>query len=124
MTADRLCVGVETEENALVDQGVLLLCVRTLLNLGTSWTDDRLDLRAVNDAGYIWVRNLGGGQPAQQGPSARCTVAMRYGHIQVVLLVYRCLVKGAEDLIEEGEGAFGVNDEATDVAAGSELEKV
>lgn len=105
VSADSLRVGVQTEEDGPVDQRVLLLSPRTLLGLWTGGADDGLNLGAVNDASDIGVGNLGGGK-------------------EVVLLVHRDLVKGTEDFVEKGKGAFGPDDETTDVATWSELEEI
>lgn len=55
-------VRVETEENRFVAERVLLLCPRTLLDFLARRTDDRLDLRRVDQTGHIWVGDFGGGQ--------------------------------------------------------------
>lgn len=59
LPAENLGVRVQTEENALVHQGVLLLCPGAFLDLGVCGTDDGLDLSAVDKAGNIGVRDLG-----------------------------------------------------------------
>lgn len=46
------------------------------------------------------------------------------GSAQVVFLQDGGLVESTEDLIEKGKGTLGPDDETTDVATGSELEKV
>lgn len=105
LPAEGLGVGVETEENGLVDKGVLLLGPGALLDLLAGRADDGLDLIGVNDAGDVGVEDLGGGE-------------------EVVLLVDGSLVEGAEDIIEEGEGTLGPDDETAEVSSGSELEEV
>ena len=45
-------------------------------------------------------------------------------HVHVVLLVDGRLVKGTEDLVKEGEGTLGPDDEAAEVTTGRELEEV
>ncbi len=62
MPAQRLCIGIETEEDSLVDQGVLLLGPGTLLDFLTSGANDRLDFVAVDEAGDVGVRDLGVGK--------------------------------------------------------------
>lgn len=55
-----LSVGIETEKNAPVDQGILLLSPGTLLYFSTGGTNNGLDFVAVDETGNIRVRNLGG----------------------------------------------------------------
>jgi len=105
LAAEGLGVGVEAEENGLVDKGVLLLGPGALLDLLAGGADDRLDLSAVDEAGDVRVADLGGGE-------------------DVVLLVEGLLVEGAEDIVEEGEGTLGPDDEATEVTTRGELEEV
>lgn len=62
LSAEGLGVGVETEENGLVDEGVLLLCPGTLLNFLTSRANDGLNLVAVDQASDIGVGDLGSGE--------------------------------------------------------------
>lgn len=62
LPAESLGVWVETEENGLVDEGVLLLCPWALLDLLASGADNGLDLIAVDQAGDIGVGDLGGGK--------------------------------------------------------------
>lgn len=63
------CVGVEAEKNSLVAERVLLLGPRPLLDLLTCGADDRLDLRAVDDASNIGVGDLGRGEAEAQNVS-------------------------------------------------------
>ena len=58
LAADGLSVRVQAEENALVNQGVLVLRPGALLNLRVGGTDNGLDLVAVDDAGDIGVGDL------------------------------------------------------------------
>ena len=58
LAADGLSVRVQAEENALVNQGVLVLRPGALLVLGVRGADDGLDLIAVDDAGNIGVGDL------------------------------------------------------------------
>lgn len=60
LSAEDLGVRIQAEENTLVDQGVLLLCPGSFLDLGVGGTDDGLDLGAVNETGDIGVGDLGG----------------------------------------------------------------
>ena len=58
LLGEHLRVGVQTEEDALVDQGVLVLRPRALLVLGVRGADDRLNLIAVNETGDVGVGDL------------------------------------------------------------------
>lgn len=62
MPAEGLGVGVEAEENGLVDQGVLLLCPGALLELLAGGTNNGLDLVAVDQTGNVGVGDLGSGE--------------------------------------------------------------
>ena len=62
LPAQGLGVGVETEENGLVDEGVLLLGPGALLNFLASGADDGLDFVTVDETSDIGVRDLGGGE--------------------------------------------------------------
>lgn len=62
MPAEGLGVGVEAEENGLVDQGVLLLCPGALLELLAGGTNNGLDLVAVDQTSNVGVGDLGGGE--------------------------------------------------------------
>lgn len=55
-------IRVETEENSLVDEGVLLLCPGALLDLLASRADDGLDLVAVDETSYVGVGDLSSGK--------------------------------------------------------------
>lgn len=114
LSSKSLGVRVESEENGLVLEGVLLLgegsCTIStkplarqggLLTLGdglTSWSEDRLDLVRVDESGDVRSGDLGGGE------------------VEARLLLV--------DLVEGGNGALGPDDESTDVSSGSELEQV
>ena len=67
LPAQGLGVGVETEENGLVDEGILLLGPGTLLNFLASGADDRLNFVTVDETSNIGVRNLGGGEAGSPG---------------------------------------------------------
>ena len=67
LPAQGLGIGVETEENGLVDEGVLLLCPGTLLNFLASGADDRLNFVTVDETSNIGVRDLGGGEAGSPG---------------------------------------------------------
>ena len=67
MPAQGLGVGVETEENGLVDEGILLLGPGTLLNFLASGADDRLNFVTVDEASNIGVCDLGGGEAGIPG---------------------------------------------------------
>lgn len=60
MPANGLGVRVETEQNSLVDKGVLLLRPGTFLNFLASRADNGLDLVAVDQASNVRVGDLGG----------------------------------------------------------------
>ena len=105
MPAKGLSVGVETEENSLVDKGVLLLSVWSLLDLLASGADNRLDFVAVDQASDVGVGDLGRGQ-------------------NVVLLVGGNLVKGAEDFIKKTKGGLSPDNEAADVTTRGQLKEV
>ena len=62
MSANRLRIRIEAEEDALVNQWVLVLSPWTPGNLGIGRSDNSLDRGAVDDAGDIWVGYLGGGK--------------------------------------------------------------
>ena len=67
LPAQGLGVGVETEENSLVDEGVLLLRPGTLLNFLASGADNGLNFVTVDETSNIGVRNLGGGEARNPG---------------------------------------------------------
>lgn len=60
MPTNSFGVGIETEENTLVSQWVLVLSPRAPGNLGASRANDTLDHGAVNDTSDIGVGDLGG----------------------------------------------------------------
>jgi len=62
LPAQGLSVRVETEEDGLVDKGVLLLCPGALLHFLSSRTDDGLDFIGVDEAGDVRVGDFGGGE--------------------------------------------------------------
>ena len=70
MPANGLGVRVETEEDGLVDKGVLLLCPGTFLDFLASRADNGLDLVAVDQASNVWVGDLGG-REAESGKSTK-----------------------------------------------------
>ena len=105
LAAEGLGVGVETEEDSLVVERVLLLSPGALLNLLASRADDGLDLVAVDQTGDVRVADLSGGE-------------------DVVFLEDRGLVEGAEDIVAEGEGALGPDDESAEMSTRGELEEV
>ena len=55
MPAQGLGVGVETEKNSLVDEGVLLLGPGAFLNFLTGGSDNRLNLITVDQTSNIRV---------------------------------------------------------------------
>ena len=70
LATESLCVRVKTEENSLVAERVLLLRPGTLLGLLASGAHNRLDLVAVDETGYVGVRDLGSGQASEESVSA------------------------------------------------------
>jgi hypothetical protein len=62
LPANSLGVGIEAEENTLVDQWVLVLSPWALGDLGIGRSDNSLDHGAVDDTSDIWVGYLGGGE--------------------------------------------------------------
>lgn len=66
LPANGLGVGVETEEDALVDQWVLMLSPWTLGDLGVGRSDNGLDHSAVDDASDIGVGDLGSGKAGEE----------------------------------------------------------
>lgn len=55
LPAEGLSVGVQAEENTLVDEGVLVLRPGALLVLGVSGADDGLNLVTVDETGEVLV---------------------------------------------------------------------
>ena len=58
LPAEGLRVGVQTEEDTLVDEGVLVLRPGALLVLRVCGANDRLNLVAVDETGDIGVGDL------------------------------------------------------------------
>ena len=99
-------VGVETEQNLLVAERVLLLDVGTLgagLTLGSA--NNGLDFRRVDETGKVGGGNQVGGK-------------------EIVLLEGGGSGGGTVDLVKGLEGGGGPDDEATEVTTGGELEEV
>ena len=69
LPANGLGVRVETEEDSLVDEGVLLLCPGTFLDFLAGRADNRLNLVTVDQAGDVGVGDLGC-RKARSGESA------------------------------------------------------
>jgi len=105
LSTNSLGVGVETEEDALIDQWVLVLSPRALGDFGVGRSDDSLDHGAVDDASDIGVCDLGGRE-------------------NVVLLVDGSLIEGTKDLIEKAEGILSPDNKSTKVTTRGELEQV
>jgi len=105
LSAEDLGVRVQAEENSLVDQGVLLLCPGSFLDLGVGGTDDGLDFGAVDETGDIGVGDLGGRK-------------------DVILLEDGRAVKGSKDLVEKGESTLCPDDEAAKMTTRGELEEI
>jgi hypothetical protein len=70
LPANGLGVRVETEEDSLVDEGVLLLCPGTFLDFLASRANNGLDLVAVDQASNVRVGDLGG-REAESGKSTK-----------------------------------------------------
>lgn len=66
LSAESLGVWVETEENSLVDERILLLRPRALLDLLASRADDGLDLVAIDQTSNIGVADLGSGEAGKE----------------------------------------------------------
>lgn len=62
MSAQSLGIRVQTEENALVNEGVLLLGPGTFLHFLARGANYGLDFGAVDEAGDIGVGDLGSGK--------------------------------------------------------------
>ena len=62
MPANSLGIWIEAEEDALVDQWVLVLSPWALDDLRVGRPNNSLDRGAVNDTSDIWVGYLGGGE--------------------------------------------------------------
>lgn len=62
MPANRLGIGVEAEEDTLVDQWVLVLGPWASGDLGFGRSDNSLDHGAVDDTSDIGVGDLGSGE--------------------------------------------------------------
>jgi len=105
LPAEGLGVGVETEENSPVDEGVLLLCPGPLLDLLASRADDGLDLVTVDEAGDIGVGDLGCGE-------------------EVILLEGGGFVEGPENFVKKSKSGLSPDNETADMSSGGELEEV
>ena len=62
MSANSLGIGIETEENTLVDQWILVLSPWALSDLGVGRSNNSLDDGAVDDTSDIGVGYLRGGE--------------------------------------------------------------
>jgi hypothetical protein len=122
LSAQGLRVGVESEEDGLVDERVLLLCPRALLHLLASRTHDGLDFFAVDQASDVGVGDLGRGETAKE----LATILSNHesNDIQIVLLVQRRFIKGAEDIIKQLESALCPDNKPAKVSTRGELEEV
>jgi hypothetical protein len=99
-------VGVEAEQDLLVDERVLLLHGGALGAGGAlGGADDALDLGRVDQAADVGLLDERRGE-------------------EEVLLESRGGGRAAVDVVERGEGGGGPDHEAAEVAAGSELEEV
>lgn len=139
LSAEGLGVRVESEEDSLVSERVLLLGEgpwitkrsqkkskrrwekkkkRTLLDGLTGGSDDRLDLVRVDETGDVGSRDLGGGE-------ANCQfVSLLISQIQsrnTSSLEARLLLV---DRVEGSNGRLGPDDESTNVTTRGELEEV
>ena len=70
MPANGLGVRIQTEEDSLVDKGILLLCPGTFLDFLASGANNGLDLVAVDQASNVRVGDLGG-REAESGKSTK-----------------------------------------------------
>ena len=66
LATDGLRVRVQTEENALVDEGVLVLRPGALLVLRVGGADNGLDLGAVDDTSDVGVGDLSGRETSEE----------------------------------------------------------
>lgn len=98
LSSQSLGVRVESEQDGLVSQGVLLLGEGPLGQGLTGGSNDGLNFIRVDDSGDIVGRDLGGGQ-----------VVAGLGRVDVVQGVH---------------GSLGPDDESTHVATGGQLEQV
>lgn len=98
LSAEGLGVRVESEEDSLVSERVLLLGEGPLLDGLTGGSDDRLDLVRVDETGDVGSRDLGGGE------------------VEARLLLV--------DRVEGSNGRLGPDDESTNVTTRGELEEV
>lgn len=98
LSSQGLGVRVESEQDGLVSQGVLLLGEGPLLGRLTGRSDDGLDFIRVDDSGNVVGSDLGGGE-----------IVTRLGGVDVVQGVH---------------GTFGPNDESTHVSTGCQLQQV
>jgi len=89
---------------------------RALLGFGIGGTNNRLNLRAVDQAGDIWT----GCTTSISGYDPR--VMIKNEHI--VLLVYSGFVKATEDRIKKSKRALSPNDKAADVTTRDKVKKV
>jgi hypothetical protein len=122
VSAKGLRVGVEAEEDGLVDKGVLLLRPWALLELLAGGAHDGLNLVAVDQAGDVGVGDLGGGETGDE----LAIIESNSGRhdIQIVLLVQSRLVKGTEDIVKELERALSPDDESAKMSTRCELKEV
>jgi len=98
LTTESLGVRVESEENGLVLEGVLLLGEWPLGDSLAGWSDNRLDLVRVDETGDVGGGDLGG----------------REFEARLVLV----------DRVEGSNGRLGPDDESTDVTTWCELKQV
>jgi hypothetical protein len=70
LSAEGLGVRVQTEEDAFVDERVLLLRPWALLDPGTCRADSRLNLSAVDEASDVRVGDLGSGKAIHNSQSS------------------------------------------------------
>lgn len=105
LSAESLGVGVETEENTPVLEGVLVLSPRTTSGLCVRGTNDSLDLSAINQPSHIRVSDL-------------------RGRKDVILLKSSRGLERSENFIEFCECALSPDNKATEMSTRSELEEV
>jgi hypothetical protein len=101
-TSEDLGIRVEAVHDTLVLERVLLLGVRTLLNLVTGRADNRLDFVRVDETVDIGVGHDVGGE-------------------NIVLLQRSRGLVGTVELVQKGDGALGPDDETTQVATRCKL---
>ena len=93
-----------------------MLRPRALLGFSIGGTNNRLNPRAIDQAGDIWT----GCTTSISGYDPRVMIRNE----EIVLLVYSGFVKATEDRIKKSKRALSPNDEAADVTSRGKVKKV